>query len=128
MQDCNLRLAKANLNAASPTEASLIGARRKARAIRARATSPSVTRVDKTGGSAVNAIRPQARVSATKGKPSGAVSVSAPARDVERPPHGSALAMIHHATDGAIVIAAQHLFGGAPSHWMLDSLPIFCAK
>jgi hypothetical protein len=36
--------------------------------------------------------------------------------------------MIHHATEGPIVIAAQHLFGGAPSQSMLDSLPIFCAK
>lgn len=36
--------------------------------------------------------------------------------------------MIHHATDGAIVIAAQHLFGGAPSQSKLDLLPIFCAK
>jgi hypothetical protein len=25
-------------------------------------------------------------------------------------------------------IAAQHLFGGAPSHSMLDTLPIFCAE
>jgi hypothetical protein len=36
--------------------------------------------------------------------------------------------MIHHATDGFIVIAAQHLLGGAPWHSMLDTLPIFCAE
>jgi hypothetical protein len=36
--------------------------------------------------------------------------------------------MIHHATDSSAAIAAQHLFGAAPSHSMLDSLPIFCAE
>jgi hypothetical protein len=46
----------------------------------------------------------------------------------DRPASSHPLAMIHHATDGFIVIAAQHLFGSAPWHSMLDSLPIFCAE
>jgi hypothetical protein len=59
-----------------------------------------------------------------------ATSVMVSARLVRRTPsaQGHGGAMIHHATEGPIVIAAQHLFGGAPSQSMLDSLPIFCAK